>query len=47
MGYFLLRNEDDGSCEFDLNIMKKIVFVNLAKDNALFVQMISKIFNPN
>lgn len=46
VGYFLLRNEDNGSCEFDSNIMKKIVFVNLAKDNALFVQLNCKNIYP-
>lgn len=42
VGYFLLRNEDDGSYEFDLNIMKKIVLASLAKENARFVQIYCK-----
>lgn len=37
MGYYLLRNKDDGSYEFDLNILKKIVFVSVVKENVLFV----------
>lgn len=36
VGYYLLRNED-GSYVFDLNIMKKIVFVSVVKENVLFV----------
>lgn len=39
VGYFLLRNEDDGNYEFDVNIMKKTVFASLATDSVLFVQM--------
>lgn len=46
VGYFLLRNEDDGSYEFDLNIMKKIIFVSLAKDDVLFVLMNCKNIYP-
>lgn len=46
VGYFLLRNEDDGSYEFDLNIMKKIIIVSLAKDDVLFVQMNCKNIYP-
>lgn len=38
VGHYLLSNED-GSFEFDSNILKKIVFVSVAKDNTLFVQM--------
>lgn len=37
VGYYLL-NDGDGCYEFDLNIMKKIVFVSLAKDNTKFVK---------
>lgn len=37
IGYYLLSN-DDGSFEFDSNILKKIVFVSVAKENVLFVQ---------
>lgn len=36
VGYYLLRNED-GSYVFDLNIIKKIVFVSVVKENVLFV----------
>lgn len=36
VGYYLLRNED-GSYVFDLDIMKKIVFVSVVKENVLFV----------
>lgn len=36
IGYYLLLN-DDGSFEFDLNILKKIVFVSVVKENVLFV----------
>lgn len=37
VGYFLLK--DGGSCyKFDLDIMKKIVFVSLAKDSITFVK---------
>lgn len=39
VGYFLLRNEDDGSYEFDVNIMNNFFFASLAKDSVLFVQM--------
>lgn len=38
MGYYLLSNED-GRFEFDSNILKKIVFVSVAKENLLLVQM--------
>lgn len=38
IGYYLLRN-DDGSFDFDLNILKKIVLVSVAKENAMFVKM--------
>lgn len=34
-GYYLLKNED-GCFEFDLNIMKKIVFVSKVKDDVVF-----------
>lgn len=37
VGYFLLRNKDD-SYELDLNIIRKILLVRIAKDNLLFVQ---------
>lgn len=37
VGYYLVTNED-GCYEFDLNIMKKIVFVSLAKDSIPFVK---------
>lgn len=37
VGYYLVT-DGDGCYEFDLNIMKKIVFVRLAKDNASFVE---------
>lgn len=37
VGYCLLTDED-GCYEFDLNIMKKIVFVSLAKDSTKFVK---------
>lgn len=38
IGYYLLSN-DENSFEFDSNILKKIVFVSVAKENALFVQI--------
>lgn len=37
VGYYLVTYED-GCYEFDLNIMKKIVFVSLAKDSTKFVK---------
>lgn len=36
-GYYLLTDGDDCD-EFDLNIMKMVVFVCLAKDNTKFVK---------
>lgn len=36
-GYYLVTDEN-GSFEFELNIMKKIVFVSIAKDNTRFVE---------
>lgn len=36
VGYYLIKNED-GCYEFDLNIMKKIVFVSLVKKSVLYV----------
>lgn len=36
IGYYLLLN-DENSFEFDLNILKKIVFVSVVKENVLFV----------
>lgn len=42
MDYFLSRNKDNGSYEFDLNIIKKVVLVSVAKENTLLVQMYCK-----
>lgn len=41
VGYYSIKNED-GRYEFDLNIMKKIVFVSLAKKSASYVQRYCK-----
>lgn len=38
IGYYLLLNED-GGFQFDSNILKKIVFVSVANENAVLVQM--------
>lgn len=38
IGYYLLPDKDS-SFVYDSNILKKIVFVSVAKENALFVQM--------
>lgn len=41
VGYYLVTYED-GCYEFDMNIMKKIVFVSLAKDRAKIVEDMCK-----
>lgn len=49
-GYYLIKNED-GCYEFDLNIMKKIMFQSLAKKSASYVHRmfnaIAKMINQN
>lgn len=49
-GYYLIQNED-GCYEFDLNIMKKIMFQSLAKKSASYVHRmfnaIAKMINQN